>query len=79
MKLSRKRENNKRGGLRNKLLNHIYEKREEEGDKICSHTVKKLRMSTERKGGEACKKGWAGDKGETPTREMNYENVGCHN
>ena len=79
MKLSRKRENKKRGGLRNNLLNHIYEKCEEEGDKICSHTVKKLGISTERKGGEVGKKGWSGDKEETQTRKMNYENVGCHN
>ena len=41
MRLSRKRENKERRGLRNKLLNHIYEKCEEEGDKSCSHTVKK--------------------------------------
>lgn len=79
MKLSRNRENKKRGGLRNKLLNHIYENREEEGDKICSHTVKKLGMSTEKKGGEVCKKGWSGDKEETQTRKKNYENAGCHN
>ena len=36
-------------------------------------------MSTKRKGGEVWKKGWSGDKEETQTRKMNYENAGCHN
>ena len=36
-------------------------------------------MFTKRKGGEVWKTGWSGDKGETQTRKMNYENAGCHN
>ena len=50
--MSKKTENKEKGGLRNKLLDPMYEKHEEEGDSYSHIDKNKTGTSTERKGGE---------------------------
>lgn len=81
MRLPRERENGERRGLRNKHLDPIYEKCEEEGDKRHCHRVKKKTGIVHREEGwrVSARRAWSGEKVETQTRKMKYENIGCHN
>lgn len=68
------------GGLRNKHLDPIYEKCEEEGDKCYCHRVKRKTGNSHREEGWRVfwRRAWSGDKEETQIRKK-YENIGCHN